>query len=236
MLTFVLAESAVETTPEKLWKHPSVIKHAQEWRTEPRYALLDRSFHHSAMKSLEQNEKRGRPDIAHFALLEALGSPLNKEGLLQTYVHTVNDFVIAANSETRLPRNYDRFVGLIQQLYQSGRVPPEESEKALLTIEQKTMQQLIQSIKPSYVLAFSRVGKPATIEKAVLKIVHEKKPVAIVGGFPSGHFSEATLKLVNETVCIDPEMLEAWTVTSRVIYESERALGLPEKRLQRCQL
>ncbi len=235
MLTLVLVESALETVPEKLWKHPSVIKHAKKWQTEPRFILLDRSFHHSAMKTLEQNEKRGRPDIAHFALLEALGSPLNREGLLRTYVHTFNDFVISVSSETRLPRNYDRFVGLIQQLFQSGRVPPELSEKALLTLEQKTVKELIQDVKPSYVLAFSRVGQPATVEKAVSKIANEKNPVTIVGGFPSGHFSKATTKLVNETVCIDPEMLETWAVTSRVIYEFERALSLPEKRLQRCQ-
>jgi len=196
--------------------------------------LLDRSFHHSAMKSLDQNERRGRPDIVHFALLEALGSPLNKEGLLQTLVHTISDCVIAVNPETRLPRNYDRFVNLIQQLFECGRVPPEQTEAALLTLEHKTLPQLIRDIKPSYVLAFSRVGKPFTLEAAVSKLAHEKSPVVIVGGFPHGHFSESTMKMVNETVCIDPDMLEAWTVTSRAIYEFERALGFPEKRLKRC--
>ena len=207
-------------------------KYAKMRGIEPRYALLDRSFHHAAMKSLEQNEKRGRPDIVHFVLLEALGSPLNKEGFLQTYVHTINDFVIAINPETRLPRNYDRFLGLIQQLLERGRVPPEPGEKTLLTLKQKTWPQLIQEVKPSYVLAFSRIGKPVTLEKAVSRLAQEKNPAVIVGGFPSGHFSEATMKLVNETVCIDRDMLEAWTVTSRVTYEFERALGLPEKRLK----
>jgi rRNA small subunit pseudouridine methyltransferase Nep1 len=210
LLTFILAESALETVPEKLWKHPSVSKYAEIRGTKPRYVLLDRSFHHSAMKSLEQNEKRGRPDIVHFALLEALGSPLNKEGLLQTCVHTVSDYVIAVNHETRLPRNYDRFVSLIQQLFEYGRVPPEQAETALLTLERKTMPQLIQDIKPSYVLAFSRCGKPCTFEAAVSKLAYEKNPAVIVGGFPKGHFSDATKKLVNETVCIDPEMLESY--------------------------
>jgi len=123
-------------------------------------------------------------------------------------------------------------VGLIQQLFERGRVPPEPDEKALLTLKQKTLPQLIQEVKPSYVLAFSRIGKPVTLEKAVSRLAPEKNPAVIVGGFPSGHFSEATMKLVNETACIDRDMLEAWTVTSRVIYEFERALGLPEKRLK----
>jgi rRNA small subunit pseudouridine methyltransferase Nep1 len=233
LLTLILAESALETVPEKLWKHPSISKYAKMRRKHPRFVLLDRSYHHRAMQTLEQNEKRGRPDIAHFALLEALGSPLNKEGFLQIYVHTCNDYVIAVNPETRLPRNYDRFVSLIEQLFEFGRVPPQKLETALLTVEHKTLKQLIGEVKPSYVLAFSRIGKPHTLEEAVTKLVPAKKPVVIVGGFPHGHFSEATLNLVDETVCIDPDMLETWTVTSRIVYEYERALSLPTKRLKR---
>lgn len=182
------------------------------------------------MKTLEQNEKRGRPDIVHFALLEALGSPLNKEGLLQTYVHTLNDYVITVNSETRLPRNYDRFVSLIEQLFEYGRVPPQQTETALLTVEHKALKQLIQEVKPSCIMAFSRTGKHHTLEEAVTRLAHEERPVVIVGGFPHGHFSEALLKLADETVCIDRDMLETWTVTSRIIYEYEKTLSLPKKR------
>ena len=233
MLTLILAESALETVPEKLWKHPSVSKYAKLRRKEPCFVLLDRSYHHNAMKTLEQNEKRGRPDIVHFALLEALGSPLNKEGLLQTYVHTFDDNVITVNPETRLPRNYDRFVSLIEQLFEFGRVPPKKTETALLMLKRQTLKQLIGEVKPSYVLALSRTGKPCTIEEAAAKLANAKKPVVIVGGFPHGHFSEATLNLANETVCVDPDMLETWTVTSRIVYEYERALSLPTKRLKR---
>jgi rRNA small subunit pseudouridine methyltransferase Nep1 len=232
LLIFVLAESALETVPQHLWTHPSVQKYSKLRRKHPRFVLLDRSYHHAAMKFLEQNEKRGRPDIVHFAILEALGSPLNKERLLQVYVHTFNDYVITVNPETRLPRNYDRFVNLTEQLFEYGRVPPQKRQTALLTLEHKTLKQLIEEVKPSYVLAFSRTGKPCTLEEATSKLSNEKRPLLIVGGFPHGHFSEATLKLVNETVCIDPDMLETWTVTSRAIYEYERLLSISKKRLK----
>jgi len=232
LLILVLAESALETVPKSLWKHPSVQRYARLRRKQLQFVLLDRSYHHAAMKLLEQNEKRGRPDIVHFALLEALGSPLNKERLLHVYVHTVNDYVIEVNPETRLPRNYDRFVSLIEQLYEYGRVPPQHRQTALLTLEQKTLKQLIGEVKPSYVLALTRTGKPHTLEEAISKLSNEKRPMLIVGGFPHGHFSETTLKLVNETVCIDPDMLETWTVTSRAIYEYERALSISKKRLK----
>jgi len=232
MLILVLAESSLETVPETLWKHRSVQRYAKLRRKPPRFVLLDRSYHHAAMKRLEHSEKRGRPDIVHFALLEALGSPLNKEGLLQVYVHTISDCVITVDPATRLPRNYNRFVSLIEQLFEHGRVPPEPTEKTLLTLKRQTLPHLIREIKPSHVLAFSRTGEPHTLEEAISKLSHEMRPALIVGGFPHGHFSTATLKLVNETVCIDPDMLETWTVTSRAIYEYERALSVSQKRLK----
>ena len=231
MLTLILAESALETVPERLWTHRSVQRYAKLRRKPPQFILLDRSYHHAAMRRLEQSEKRGRPDIVHFALLEALGSPLNKEGLLQVYVHTIGDHVIRVEPTTRLPRNYNRFVSLIEQLFEYKKIPPKSTEKALLTIKRQTLSQLIREIKHSYVLAFSRIGKPCTLEEAVSKISGENEPVVIVGGFPHGHFSEATLRLANDVVFIDPEMLETWTVTSRIIYEFERTVSLPKKRL-----
>jgi rRNA small subunit pseudouridine methyltransferase Nep1 len=233
LLILVLAESALETVPESLWTQKSVQRYARLRQKLPRFVLLDRSYHHAAMKELEQSEKRGRPDIVHFALLEALGSPLNKEGLLQIYVHTIKDFVITVDPSTRLPKNCNRFVSLMEQLFEYGRVPPQTTENALLLLKRRTLQQLIREIKPSYVLAFSRLGKPCTLEEAVSKISGEDKPVVIVGAFPHGHFSETAVRLTNDLVSIDSEMLETWTVTSRIIYEFERAICLPKKRLNR---
>jgi len=184
------------------------------------------------MKALALSEKRGRPDIVHFALLEALGSPLNKEKLLTIYVHTINDYVVSVNPETRLPRNCNRFVSLMEQLFEFGRIPPTGVESPLLAVKQKTLTQLIREIQPSYVLALSRIGKPKTIEAAVSRLVEEKKPAVMIGGFPKGHFSRTTAKLVDEAVCVDREMLETWTVVSRLIYEFEHTLSLPKKRLE----
>jgi rRNA small subunit pseudouridine methyltransferase Nep1 len=228
----VLAEAAIETVPEPLWSHPAVRRHSKRQRKPPNQLLLDRSLHHSAMRRLDDNLKRGRPDITHFALLEALGSPLNKERLLQTYVHTNKDYVITVNPSTRLPRNYSRFIGLMEQLFQQQKVPT--TGETLLRLEHKTLQQLLAETKADYVLAFSREGKPRTIQDAVSGLEPKQRPAVIVGGFPHGHFSEATTKLADEVVCVDSEMLEAWTVASRAIYEYERAVSLPTKRLCDC--
>jgi len=230
LLILILAESALEPIPRDLWRHPAIKRHSKRHGKPPRLILLDRSYHHFAMKSLKEGEKRGRPDIVHFALLEALGSPLNKEGLLQVYVHTINDYVITVNPEARLPRNYNRFIGLMEQLFESGRVP--SKGQTLLNLERKTIPKLLHEMKCDYVLAFSRKGSPKTLEEAVSKLLHKKRPAVIIGGFPHGHFSETTIRLASEVVCIDPGMLETWTVTSRVIYEYECAVSLARKRLK----
>jgi rRNA small subunit pseudouridine methyltransferase Nep1 len=181
------------------------------------------------MKSLDNNLKRGRPDITHFTLLQSLGSPLNKEGFLEVFVHTINNYIIRINPKVRLPRNYNRFIGLIEQLFQEGKVPFEG--EPLLILEQKKLKQLLDEIKTDYILAFSRDGKPKTIQTAVSVLQSKHHPAVIVGGFAHGPFSETTTKLFNDIVCVDPEMLEVWTITSRVLYEFEKSLSIPKKRL-----
>ncbi len=230
MLTFILAEAALETVPKDLWSHPAVRRHSKRQGKTPAQLLLDRTLHHSAMKRLEKNEKRGRPDITHFALLEALGSPLNKEGLLQTYIHTNNDYVITVNPNTRLPRNYNRFIGLMEQLYQLGKVP--SKGETLLKLEHKTLQNLLTETETDHIVFFSRKGSPKTLEDVASNLSAKHMPAVVVGGFPHGHFTEATIQLADEIFCVDSEMLEAWTLTSRVIYEYERAISLPKKRIR----
>jgi rRNA small subunit pseudouridine methyltransferase Nep1 len=229
LLILVLAEAALETVPKELWSHPAVRRHSKRQRKPPAQLLLDRSLHHQAMRRLEDNLKRGRPDITHFALLEALGSPLNKEGLLQTYVHTNKDYIITVNPTARLPRNYNRFIGLMEQLFSQGKVP--SAGETLLKLEHKTLPTLLAEAEADYILALSRKGKPKTLQDAVSTLQAKRRPAVLVGGFPHGHLSETTIQLADEVVCVDSEMLEAWTVTSRVIYEYERSLSVPSKRL-----
>jgi rRNA small subunit pseudouridine methyltransferase Nep1 len=230
VLTVVLAESALEPIPTQLWKHPLIRKYVQKRGKDPRFLLLDRSYHHAAMKTLEEAEKRGRPDIVHFSLLELLGSPLCKEGLLQVYVHTQADSVISVDKETRLPRNYNRFLGLMEQLLQLKQIPPKGSSLLTLT-ESMTFPQLMKKIEPDCSVAFSRKGTAKTLENTVSEFVEKKNPVAVVGGFPHGALSENVTKLADEVISIDREMLEAWTVVARMVYEYERQTGLPLKRL-----
>jgi rRNA small subunit pseudouridine methyltransferase Nep1 len=230
VLNLVLAESALETIPRQLWRDPLIRRYAEKKGKEAQFLLLDRSYHHAAMKNLPWSEKRGRPDIVHFSLLEALGSPLNKEGLLQVYVHTISNCIISIKPETRLPRNYDRFVRLFEQLFKLGQIP--SNGPPLLTLTENTnLPRLVKKIKPDYTVAFSRKGSLRTLQESISEFPAKRNPLAIVGGFPHGTLSEDCLKLADQVVAIDREMLETWTLTGRIIYEYEKLIDLPAKRL-----
>jgi len=234
-LTLILAESSIEKVPKQLAKHPSVIAHARRRRRDPSSLILDRTYHHSAMKTLEGQastpdmSKRGRPDIAFHVLLQALGSPLNHEGLLRVYIHTVDDKVIDVDPNLRLPRNYDRFIGILEQLYETGSVPP--GETPLLRIRKCTLSTLVKESGTSMTVAFSTTGKPVTMKDACSWLAETPAPVVLIGGFPRSHFQQSTTELADRVFSIDRESLEAWIVTGRVIYEYECSIGLPERRL-----
>lgn len=230
MLTVVFAESALELIPEQLWRHSAIKRYAEKKGKHPRFLILDRSYHHATMVQLEENEKKGRPDIVHFSLLEALGSPLNREGMLRLYVHTLANDVIFVDQKTRLPRNYNRFLGLMEQLFELEQIPPKGSPLLTLT-KNVSLSRLVTDLKPDRTIIFSQDGTPRTMKQAVSEFRGKKNPLAIVGGFPHGTFSEEATKLADYVVSVDREMLEAWTVTARIIYEYETLIGLPARRL-----
>jgi rRNA small subunit pseudouridine methyltransferase Nep1 len=118
-VALVIAEASLETVPKQIVKHMSVIMHAKRLGKKPREILLDRSYHHSAMVAgkLESMWKRGRPDIVHFALQEALSTPLYLENKLSVYVYTINNKVILIGSNLRMPKSYFRFEGLMMKLF-----------------------------------------------------------------------------------------------------------------------
>ena len=235
-MTLILAESSIERVPSQLRKHPSVIAHARRKRKNPASLILDRTYHHSAMMTVKGEDryldlaKRGRPDIAFHVLLQALGSPLNREGLLRTYIHTVDDNVIDINPSLRPPRNYDRFIGILEQLYDQKSLPP--GERPLLSIHQCTLPTLVDENAASMTVAFSTVGKPASMKDACSPLVRAPTPVVLIGGFARSHFKQSTSQLADHVFSVDKEPLDAWVVAARLIYEYECGIGLPETRLR----
>ena len=223
-LVLVIVEAAVELVPEEIRGHPSVRAEARRRGKRVDEILLDRSYHHAAMKDLPENWKRGRPDITHFTLLEALGSPLNRLGLLETYVQLRDGHIIWINPETRLPRVYERFKGLIEKLYREPVV--EANDKILLKMERKTLKDLINELKPDLKILLSEDGEGIGWNELGGLITSHRKPMVMIGGFPRGDFTPETKKHADKIFRIWPTPLEAWTAASRILCIIEQNLNI----------
>ena len=224
VLSLVLAESSIELVPNELVHHPAVVKWAQRKRKEPQSLVLDQTYHHHAILGLGPNGTgRGRPDISHFSLLLALGSPLNLAGGLRCYVHTRDNNIIKVDPKTRLPRNTDRFTSLLEQLYQERIVPP--TGHPLLSIKPGHIGDLLDEIS-GRVIALTTRGLQKRMDEVASRLAAHDNPVLLVGGFPKGHFSKETLSKAKESYQIYRHGLEAWTVVARAIYDYERAISI----------
>ena len=159
--------------------------------------------------------------------MEALSTPLFIENELRVYVHTVNDKIIAIADNLRIPKSYFRFEGLMTSLFRDKEVKSEEGA-VLMQLADGTLQDLLDSIEPDKVIGLSTVGvQGTTAEKAVAENISSSSDnncAFVVGGFPRGHFSESTTKLLNLTYSISDYGLEAHVVIARVLYECEKLL------------
>jgi rRNA small subunit pseudouridine methyltransferase Nep1 len=225
MLNLLFVETSLELVPRQIARHPSVVRNAKREGKKADEVILDRSLHHHAMLSLPEGEKRGRPDIIHFCLLEALGAPLNKTGKLRPMVHTLNSDLLVVSPELRLPRDCYRFRSLIEQLFAAGRVPP-DGDKPLITLSNRRLGEVKRDINPSHTLALTSHGKVKNLSDLCKDLAAESNPLVFIGAYPHGAMRDETLALADDKVSIYRDVLEAWVITSRFVYEYERALGL----------
>ena len=230
MLHLILADSELETVPREIANHRVIKWSARRLGRRPTEILLNSSLHYPAMRRLPDGDRRGRPDIVHICLLLALDTPLNREGLLRTYVHTRQNKIITVDPSTRLPRMFNRFTGLIEHLFLTGEAPP---EKPLLHLENASLAELIGRIEPKKVISFSQRGQMRHYKELFSNVSKEDEACVIIGGFPHGDFLSNVTELSNELVSIDSEPLRAPTVLMRVIFAYEDAFEIQKIRLGR---
>ena len=218
MLTLVLAEAEVERLPIELCQHPAVIAYARQRGKQPKQILLDSNYHHAAMTNLLEGRRRGRPDITHLFLLTALESIVNKEGQLNILIHTRHDEMITINPKTRIMRNYERFLGLLEQLFEN-KVVPDKKEPLLILKEHVPLKQVVEEQHADHVVALSKDGTPVVLRHYFTDLKKKKKQhlLFIIGGFPSGQFHTDINTISKEIISIYPEMLPAWTVASELL-------------------
>jgi len=220
MLSLILAESSLELIPIELQNHPSVLSHSQKIEKNPSEILLDNSWHFAAMKNLENEIKRGRPDLVHTSLLSICGSPLYLEKNISVYIHTIDDKVIRLRNQVRIPKSYHRFEGLIEQLFLEKEISSNGS--VLLELKNMDFGNLISLISPSEVVGLSTNGKDDSFQNLAKNL--KKDSCIVIGGFQKGHFSDKIKNKLDKILSVNKKSLESHVVTSRILYEYEKTI------------
>lgn len=220
MISLVLAESSLELVPKELQDHPSVLSHARKLGKNPSEILLDNSWHFAAMKGIDDEIKRGRPDLVHFSILEATTIPLYLHNKINIYVHTIDDKVIYIGENVHIPKSYHRFEGLIEKLFLEKEIRSNNTK--LMEVKKKSFSELINEIKPSKIIGFSTKGEPKSFEKIGSEISDDT--CIVIGGFQKGHFSESVKSKINHLFSVGNMSYEAHVVIARMLYEYEKTV------------
>jgi len=212
-LIIILVECGIELIPKEIRNHSAIRKNLSKQLYSSQ--LLDTALHHTAIRNLKNPEKRGRPDITHLCLLNALGSPLNKSGNLRLFIHTINNKIYSFNPEIKIARNYNRFKGLMAKLLIDGDV--NANGVSLISEFKGELQELIDKFKNPKILLFSSRGKLIHDYKELFFEDTSRNVIAIIGGFQKNNFSEYLKSFSDKTISISRYSLDAWVVISKII-------------------
>lgn len=205
MINLIIADSEIELVPERIASHPTVRASSKKRNKKAVECLLDSSLHYAAMRHLEDGNRRGRADIVHFCLLLALDSIPSREGRLRTYVHTRGNFVMEFNPSVRLPRNYNRFQGLMENVLVSGSI--ESGSENLVALSEEKLKDLLLRLGQRNTLLTEhgrRVEKPFSLANRNI----------IIGGFPHGDFISDLSGIAIEEISLYNARIMAWTAVS----------------------
>ena len=224
MLNLIIADTSLETIPIKVFKHQS-LKKIRNSGKKPKEILLDRSLHHFAMMStkLDEDYKRGRPDILHIALMNALATPLYQRNHLRVFIHTIDDNVILIGNNVRLPKSYSRFEGLMLNLFRDKKIISEDGQLLLdLRLNTNFGDLLKEFVKPEIVLGFSTTGTFKSLESIGADLASYTNGCVVIGGFPKGHLSKNVDSYLDKKFSVSDMGLESQIIISRLLYEFEK--------------
>jgi rRNA small subunit pseudouridine methyltransferase Nep1 len=218
MLNIIIADAELELVPKELWSFPDAVSYSKRRTKKLSEVLLDSNYMHRAIESVFPGEstRRGRPDIIHTLLLSCQESILNKAGMLRIFVHTRDNKVIIVNWQTRIPRSFNRFAGLIEDLFNKKII--QNNDLILLEMIDSTIREFIASRGLRNIRIFSPDDRISSISDAVGS---QDETTLIIGGFSEGKF-RSNLNGLGNRYSIYPEELTIWTVAMEAICTYER--------------
>ncbi len=221
MLELLFVDSELQLVPEIMQDDKQIRRIAVERGKRPSELLLDSNFMHSTIEKHfpGKSNRMGRPDIFHILLNVLLDSILNKEGELEVNIHTVEEKFIRINPETRIPKSFNRYVGLMEKLLLKEKIESPDG-KLLMNIEDLELQEYLDDGKRNILLT------PDGPRLRISEIPFDGRDTrVIIGGFSEGKF-RSNFSMVNEKFSIYRDELTIWAVGFECVASYERHLGL----------
>ncbi len=217
-LTILLAEAAIELFPKELINDVKTRQYLSKLKKSADELLLDMSYHSHLTTNLPDAEKRGRPDIVHFALLSCFGSILARDRRLSVIIHTYNDKIIHLHPDIRLPKNIERFNGLILQLFKEKQIPP-DSQEPLMTVKKSSLSDFVKELRDKHdlIIEFSVKGEQKSSSEYSEIIYNAINPLLIFGAYPKGELKGLSDDLVDRKIAIYEEGLDLFAVISQIL-------------------
>ncbi|OWF40956.1 ribosomal RNA small subunit methyltransferase NEP1-like [Mizuhopecten yessoensis] len=141
------------------------------------FELINCDKHKHIAKKSGRDISQCRPDITHQCLLMLMDSPLNRAGLLQVYIHTEKNVLIEINPQTRIPRTFDRFCGLMVQLLRKLSIHAADGPQKLLKIIKNPVTEHLPIGCPKIGTSFS-----ADLCQDLKELIPSAEPVVFVIG------------------------------------------------------
>ncbi len=149
------------------------------------YELLNCDKHKQQIIKYKKDPANCRPDILHQCLLMLFDSPLNRANLLQVYVHTQKKVLIEINPQTRIPRTFDRFCGLMVQLLHKLSIRASDTSQKLLKVIKNPITDHLPAGCPRYLASFA-AEKIQHVDEFAEEQSEDEPLVVVIGAMAKG--------------------------------------------------
>lgn len=224
MITFVLAEAELERIPRDILSDRTIQERSKRRKRPPAELVLDQATDFRAMRALEDGDRRGRPDIAHFWLMLVLDSIVNKKGQARLFIHTRHDQLIRVRADTRIMRNQAKFYQLLEDLFRQGEVPVNDP---LLTIEPQRTLKSVLAAEAQGTKVLLDVGGERARSPRFEQLARAGDLTIVMGGFPRGEFRQAKREWFDHVIRVSDDELTVWSALVPVLAGLEDGLDDP---------
>lgn len=149
------------------------------------YELLNCDKHKQQIIKYKKDPSECRPDILHQCLLMLFDSPLNRANLLQVYVHTQKKVLIEINPQTRIPRTFDRFCGLMVQLLHKLSIRASDTSQKLMKVIKNPITKHLPVGCPKYCTSF-HAEKVVNVKELAAEHDQNLPIVLVIGAMAKG--------------------------------------------------